>query len=95
MGIKDREHLTHTGRGGTGRLIDLDQSGLFADSRDVQSMIVRGIVSPFSLSNLNFVFFKSGCEKTYLHQQLSAEGIVVVVGEDLGQLAEGAKTLPG
>lgn len=31
---------------------------------------------------------------THLHQQLSAEGVIVVVWEDLGQLAEGTKTLP-
>lgn len=31
---------------------------------------------------------------THLHQQLSAEGVVVVVREDLRQLAKGAETLP-
>lgn len=31
---------------------------------------------------------------THLHQQLSAEGVVVVVGEDLRQLAKGAEALP-
>lgn len=33
-----------------------------------------------------------GC--AHLHQQLSAEGVVVVVREDLRQLAKGAETLP-
>lgn len=31
---------------------------------------------------------------THLHQQLSTQGVVVVVREDLRQLAEGAETLP-
>lgn len=31
---------------------------------------------------------------THLHQQLSAEGVVVIVGEDLRELSEGAETLP-
>lgn len=50
-----------------------------------------------SYCNLQLLWRKIFMEQkadTHLHQQLSAEWVVIVIGEDLGQLAEGPETFP-
>lgn len=48
--------------------------------------------SVFTVHPLSVMF--TSVAVTHLHQQLSAQGVIVVVREDLGQLAEGSETFP-